>query len=87
MSSVSPAVLADHVAPPALPRCPKHKELRMRPTLVERVYGGRGVPVRAYACPACDEIAFHADDLAALQEYVATMGLGKPPKRRPARRA
>lgn len=86
MSSVSPAVLADPALPLALPRCPRHKELRMRPALVERVYGGRGVPVRAYACPECDEKAFHADDLAALQDYVAAMGLGKPAKKRPARR-
>jgi hypothetical protein len=60
----------------------------MQPTLVERAYGGRGVPVRAYACPACAEIAFHADDLAALQEYVAAMGLDprRQAKKRPARR-
>ena len=83
MSSVSPAVFAEPVSP-VLPRCPKHR-LRMQPTLVERVYGGRGVPVRAYACPDCAEIAFHADDLAALQDYVTAMGLTRS-KKRPARR-
>jgi hypothetical protein len=59
----------------------------MQPTIVERVYGGRGVPVRAYACPECDEIAFHADDLAALERYVAAMGLVPRRKRQAKKRA